>query len=141
MMDILRERWPSLVTAAGSIPLFGYALLAGHFSIPVLYAQIYFCLILAFIAGIDWTYALIERSLLSLLWSVLLSLLSLLLLLVSFYYSISTVIVWLLLLTLLWLALLHDFIIRKKVNIPGFFCFRRSGTLFLTVAVFLILAN
>lgn len=128
-------RLPSLITAIGSAPLFFYAFWPALKVFPVIYAFIYIYSVIAFIAGINWVVALMSSSLLLLLWSIVLSLLPIVIL--GFYHLnfINNIQVWVLFLALLWVSLLIDYIVRKSVNLKYYFCFRRSGTIFLSIAI------
>lgn len=133
----LKKRWVSAISAAGSIPVFVYHFCPLKNDISVLYVQIYVALILSFIAGITWVIALLRHAICGLIWSIFLSLAPLVLLMLKHFYSLADITVWMAMLVLLWSSLLYDFSIRKLVAIPYFFCFRRAGTIFLSIAILL----
>lgn len=131
-------RLPSLITAAGSLPLFVYLLMMPT-TIPVLFPQLYVFGILNFIAGINWFIALKENNAGMIIWSVCLALAPLAILIGKHCQWLTNIQVWVALLLLLWLSLGYDFYHRKKYTLPHFFCFRRSGTVFLTLSIVLII--
>ena len=130
-------RLPSLITAIGALPLFIYVIFPALHVMPPVFMQMYVYSILSFIAGINWIMALEHHRWWILVWSVALSIIPLVFLLFNHFSYLTTDGVWWGLILLLWLALLHDYIHRKKIMLQYFFCFRRSGTIFLTVAILL----
>ena len=139
MKLLCHTRIASLITAIGSVPLFVYAFSATARLLPVEFAQLYLYSVLAFIAGINWITALQENDWSMLLWSIVLSLLPLVSMISQYFDWLSHTGTWLAMLMLLWLALAHDYWQRAQVDLTYFFCFRRSGTVFLSIAIICIL--
>ena len=131
-------RLPSLITAIGSLPLFIFWLVTPT-DIPVLIPQLYVYGILNFIAGINWYMGLTNNKPSAIAWSIFLALTPLTLFIGQHYLIVGDFALWVGLLCLLWLSLFYDFYCRHDYDLPYFFCFRRSGTIFLTIAIILIL--
>jgi len=132
-------RFPSIIAAIGALPLYVYLYFLPINKIPIVYAQFYVCLILSFISGINWLMALQRNSPLLLIWSIVVLASSLIILLLNQWGLITSTEVWCGLLLLLWLALAQDFFNRHQAGLDYFFCARRSGTIFISIAILLLI--
>lgn len=132
-------RLPSLITALGAAPLLIYAFWPPAQQLPELYAQVYAYSVISFIGGINWITALKNNNAVMLLWSILLSIVPLLLLILNYVHLLSVNQVWSAFIITLLLALAYDFKNRSPVGLPYYFCFRRAGTLVMIFAILCVI--
>lgn len=131
-------RLPSLITAVGSLPLYLYLIFNPSF-ISMIIVQFYVYGVICFIAGINWVTALQNNKLSMICWSIFISVTPLIFFILQDNNIISENFNWAIILVYLWLSLIYDFFNRKLVNLKYFFCFRRSGTVFLSIGIVLII--
>ena len=137
MKLLCSTKLPSLITAIGALPILLYAVMPIAREIPAVFAQLYVYGVISFIAGINWITALKTNDYIMLFWSILISTVPVFFFILIFFLKFGPTFIWVMLIIILWLSLIYDFFNRKKFDLKYFFCFRRSGTIFLTISIIL----